>query len=109
MDSQQISYHNTNAEEGIVLAISIKKAKGQETAIMKAFENNPNENLSPEDVFEMVYAGKENAPPITSVRRAITNLTSQGKLIKTHIMKSGMYNKQIFTWRLKFNDNLFDL
>ena len=38
--------------------------------------------------------------PITSIRRAITDLTNAGKLTKTDTMKLGRYGKHVHTWKL---------
>lgn len=39
--------------------------------------------------------------PITSVRRAITNLTKSGKLEKMGEMKMGLYGKPEHKWKIK--------
>ena len=39
--------------------------------------------------------------PITSIRRAMTCLTIEGKLIKTEHMGMGMYGKKEYYYRLK--------
>jgi DNA-binding transcriptional regulator PaaX len=36
--------------------------------------------------------------PLTSVRRALTNLSKQGKLIKTDEKKKGIYGRDEFIW-----------
>lgn len=38
--------------------------------------------------------------PLTSIRRAITNLTSQGKLVKTDVKVKGSYGRMEYVWRL---------
>jgi hypothetical protein len=39
--------------------------------------------------------------PITSIRRALTNLTNEGKIIKTGVKTVGLYNKKEHLWRLR--------
>ena len=39
--------------------------------------------------------------PITSVRRALTNLTNEDKIIKTDVKVVGLYGKKEHLWRLK--------
>lgn len=38
--------------------------------------------------------------PLTSVRRAITNLTDMGLLVKTNVKREGIFGKPCHTWRL---------
>ena len=49
----------------------------------------------------MVYYAFLKAWPITSVRRAITNLTTAGELVKTNNTVTGMYGKPEHLWSLK--------
>ena len=89
-------YFNTNNERGEVLTQSVSRATKQEDVIMDFFRLRPGRRFSPEDV----QAWCLSTSPLTSVRRAITNLTDQGKLIKTNQMKKGMYGKNVHTWEL---------
>ena len=52
--------------------------------------------FSPFDVLDLT----ELNAPITSIRRALTDLTSKGKLVKSSIMKMGPYGKQVHCWKL---------
>jgi hypothetical protein len=89
-------YYNTNDETGDALKSSRRKAGTQEEIILHFFTNNPNLQLSPFDIQNILGL---NAP-ITSIRRAITNLATNGDLRKTKLMKIGPYGKQVHTWRL---------
>ena len=89
-------YYNTNDEAGNTLRSSRNKTKTQEEIILEFFTNNPNLQLSP---FEISDTLELNAP-ITSIRRAMTNLTLEGKLKKTNVMVVGPYGKHVHTWRL---------
>ena len=89
-------YYNTNDETGDTLKSSRSKAITQEEIILEFFTNNPNLQLSP---FEISDTLELNAP-ITSIRRAMTNLTLEGKLKKTNAMVVGPYGKNVHTWRL---------
>ena len=90
-------YYNTNDESGTQLTNSRRTALTQEEIILEFFQNNPNLNLSPFDIYESCT---DINAPITSIRRAITDLTLQGKLIKTNTMVLGPYRKNVHTWRL---------
>jgi len=92
------SYHNTNKETGNNLIKSNTKANRQEMVILNYFKNNANSRFSPEDIISQVDFGK--SVPITSVRRAITNLCNEGHLNKTSVMKKGNYGKQVHTWEI---------
>lgn len=92
-------YHNTKKESGKKLITSKTRANKQELKVLKFFEANNNSNTySPEDILDQVDFGRN--VPITSVRRAITNLTSAGYLRKTSLKKKGKFGKQIHTWQI---------
>lgn len=93
-------YYNTNNESGEVLLNSIKNSKKQEDAIMVIF-NYYKTNLSPDEIQGILVDRSEKTYPITSIRRAITNLTKNGKLKKTTQMKKGAWGKLTHTWKLK--------
>lgn len=92
-----MTYFNTNKESGTTLAKSEAKAKTQEGAVYRFFETNPTVSATPSHVQNLVLA----TCPLTSVRRALTNLTNAGKLIKTPVMADGSFGKKVHTWRLK--------
>ena len=92
-------YYNTNNETGETLQSSRNTATNQENMILAIFETYPNEGLTPFDIEDFAHDQEVNWP-ITSIRRAITNLTNNGKLTKTDIKKMGKYGKNVYTWRL---------
>ncbi len=88
-------YHNTNHESGAVLECSQAKAKTQESRILDHFRKGG--EYTPDQVWHKLF---RNGTPLTSVRRAITNLTADGYLEKTERQQPGMYGKMTYTWRL---------
>jgi hypothetical protein len=90
------SYHNTNNLAGEELLKADRAAKGQEADILRFFSARPGQFLTPEDAS----AALSSRTPLTSVRRAITNLTDKGLLIKTERMRLGKYGKPIHFWSL---------
>ena len=88
------SYHNTNGEASPVLERSERKASRQEDVILQLFKRGG--EYTPDEVWQKLYAG--TMVPITSVRRAITNLTNLGQLEKTDKQRVGMYGKQVYVW-----------
>ena len=92
------SYYNTNGEKGPDLAKSEEKAQTQEDILMGIFKNK--RDLSASQAFKLFPNGNT---PITSIRRAITNLTNQGKLIKTQDLRPGLYGKDEHVYKVNKN------
>ena len=95
-----MTFYNTIGETPEELAVSIAKAKSQEAKIIKCLEfyesKYPNLRFGPSMVLSMTGL----KCPLTSIRRAMTNLSNEGKLIKTHVKMEGMYGKQEHLWCL---------
>lgn len=94
-----MSYFNTTNESGTTLKNNVAKAKSQEEEIF-AFFNSNNDWC----VRELLNWHPISKYPITSVRRALTNLTKQGKLIKTNEKRIGMYGRSEYVWKLNENN-----
>lgn len=71
-------------------------AKNQEQLVLEYFQRNSGLAFTPETVQLAVLP----QAPITSVRRAITNLTNAGELEKVG-SDEGRYGRPVGTWRLK--------
>ena len=82
-------YYNTNKETGNTLKNSISKSNTQEDIVLDIF--NKHKKLSASQVWK-IY--NNQLTPITSIRRAITNLCSRGTLIKTNETALGVYGKK---------------
>lgn len=91
-------YYNTNKERGLQLLSSKEQAKYQEGLIFRFFFMRPKHHYTPFQVKRHIF--ELRSTPITSVRRAITNLTKRGLLIKTDVMAIGDYGKPNHTWIL---------
>lgn len=104
------TYYNTNNEVGTTLLTSNKKAKKQEDVILDFFKRNKGQAYTPYEVLVFCYPKHPHFEgfevPLTSIRRAITNLTSEGVLEKTGLMKECQYGKFVHTW--KFIDNEYE-
>ena len=100
-----MSYHNTTNESGTTLKNNVAKAKSQEEEILEFFKyvNYFNEFNSTPSELQMLNL-KLKKYPITSIRRALTNLTKQGKLIKTDEKRIGMYGRSEYVWKLNENN-----
>jgi hypothetical protein len=93
-------FYNTINETGEKLAESKLKVASQEEQILRYFYDHPNINATPSEVGEYFTTYLFNWP-ITSIRRAMTNLTNKGKLEKTDRQVEGPYGHKEFLWKLK--------
>ena len=94
-------YYNTNDESGSTLKASRIKTDNQNVLVLGVFKAFPEENLMPEEVSDYIERTFEKTYPITSIRRAITDLTSEGKIKKTDVRKLGKWGKRVHTWKLE--------
>ena len=92
-------YYNTLNESDIVFKESKDKAKKQKDQIFAIFRHTLRP-MTPTEIWEN-FGFKNNNTPITSIRRAITNLESEGLLEKTDIKKPGIYGKANYCWIYK--------
>lgn len=84
--------------EGEELEKAKRKNNAQERKVLKFFEDNPDSYYAPHQIKEMVLPESL----ITSVRRAITNLTKRNEfLIKSDQMIDGPNGKPVHTWTLR--------
>lgn len=90
------SYHNTTESLGQELDKYEAKAKNQDEKILQ-FMKTGGRPITPSAAWNWIFKG---AVPLTSVRRAITNLTNDGHLVKTEAQVKGPYGRNEFVWRL---------
>jgi hypothetical protein len=93
-----MSYYNTNNETGSTLKISWDKTSKQKKLIYSIFADGS--VFAPHQVEEILKSRYDVSYPLTSVRRAITDLTAENFLVKTDLMVNGNYGKKVHTWRL---------
>lgn len=98
------SYYNTTDLEGERLQKRIEQAESQEEMISELFEMHPDKKFTPYDVWKIVFS--KNVP-ITSVRRAMTNLTDEEVLVKTGEQREGPYGQPNYCWQLSKQPTLF--
>jgi len=92
-------YYNTNSLSGEDLLDADNTAMKQEDRIFEFFKANNDLLMTPSEVGKELF--RYTGVPLTSVRRAMSNLTKQGKLIKTEETKDGLYGKPEYCWELK--------
>jgi len=82
------TYFNTTNLVGNDLRSAIDKTKSQSVIILQIFKHK--KRLTASELWGF-YSAIKGHTPITSCRRAITNLKNDGKLAKTIDSKIGMY------------------
>jgi hypothetical protein len=92
------SFYNTNKTTGTALKEARSKAKTQEERIYEFFREHKDKVFTPMEVQDKVFG---NTAPITSIRRAISNLTEVGKLDKTDKTRLGYYGKNNYCWKFR--------
>ena len=97
-----MTFYNTIGENLDELSNSIAICKTQEAKILKCFHYYET-SLSPSMVLNMTKL----RCPITSIRRAMTNLSNEGKLVKTDKKVKGLYGKQEHLWSLPKEPEIF--
>lgn len=93
------SYFNTTNARGAELARYETKARYQEERVANLFKKHAPFPLSPSRVHRAL--GGEAFGPLTSARRAITNLERAGVLEKLDRRMRGPYGRAEHLWRLK--------
>jgi len=84
---RELDFHNSIPIEGEELSEAKKKARTKQAIILEIFRRNPDLWFTPYDVQDSTGNDPDNPPDdewqlITSIRRAITNLTHAGFLEK---------------------------
>ena len=93
-----MTYYNTTHIRGQALIKYKAKACDQEAMIYEFFSMNPSIKITPEDISN--YHPEFDHTPITSIRRAFTNLKNLNLIFKTDNQVDGMYWRPIYTWQL---------
>lgn len=93
------TYYNTTGLTGPALKEAVTAAKSLEEAIMEVFKNT-RRGYSPWQMHGLMIKAKRNIP-VTSVRRAMTNLTrGSNDLFMTDQMIPGEYTRPEHVWIL---------
>ena len=95
--AEETSFYNTTRESGDRLVCYEAVALSQEELVLQFFQQHPDELLKPSQIHSRVFTP---SVPLTSVRRAITNLTKCGILEKTEWKGMGTFGRPVYCWRL---------
>ena len=91
------SFYNTTHAAGGDLQDYEATASGQERDVLHIFQIHPTAGIMPSTIHRLLAT----KAPLTSTRRAITNLTSHGVLEKTNKQRPGPYGRPEHCWRLR--------
>lgn len=90
-------YHNTTNADAGQLQLFEEKIASQDEKIFQWFKRNPFAEVTP---FRLQKIMRLDRVPITSIRRALCNLTERGLLEKTK-QEIEIYGVKNFCWKLK--------
>jgi len=99
-DGNSPVFHNTTNLTGSELKTAKQKALSQNKLILQFFKRNKRSVFTPCQIHRYLFENKK--VPITSVRRAISDLTEGKKLIRLDKKKIGAYGRLVYVW--KFNE-----
>lgn len=88
------SFHNTTESTGAELARFERQAQNQEQVIARLFRARSQSAMTPSQVWGLL----DTRAPLTSIRRAMTNLANAGVLVKTPAQVLGPYGKPEHRW-----------
>ena len=92
------SFFNTTRESNPKLAEYRAKARTQDDEVM-AIVVRLGGTASPSEVWNSI--DPKGRCPITSVRRAMTNLTNAGRLVKTETKVMGLFGRNEYQWKVE--------
>ena len=96
-------YYNTTNEKGDKLISNLKKAKNQKEIVLSKFQLNWNKEFTPETMEHELKSENlinENTP-LTSIRRAFSDLKKEGYITKTDQKHIGHFGRMTYLWKLK--------
>ena len=90
-------FYNTQRLVGEAKARAQQRASGQELAVLRAYEDIWPAGATPSTIHERM----QTAAPLTSIRRAVSNLTKRGLLRKTRRQRIGPFGALEHVWEAK--------
>ena len=91
-----MSYYNTTSETGEQLSLYKNKAGKQYDRVIDYFITHRGLNFTPSQVHTAIGGSS----PLTSTRRALSDLTADGRLFKTSDQVRGPYGRAEHQWQL---------
>lgn len=97
------SFFNTISLRGKKLVEAQRNAKAQQEKVYLIFLQNKRKGMTPFDV-NTEYSKLYPKVPITSIRRAMTQLTKDKHLVMTEKKRNGLYDTPNHLWELNLNN-----
>lgn len=102
MKRNMFSHHDTTNEKGATLDLYEEKAVDQESVVLEFMRLHPGIGYTPFEILEKCFFWPHK-PPITSVRRAITNLEHKHRdqpfgVRKSTIKRKGEFGRDNYVW-----------
>jgi hypothetical protein len=98
-EQMKLDFFNTTNESGQLLRDSLEKSQKQGERVLHIFRMYDCRAMTPATVHA-VYENIYSKTPITSIRRAMTDLTTKGYLIKTNEKALGCFGANNYKWRM---------
>jgi hypothetical protein len=92
-----MTFFNTTREKGRRLLGYRVRAASQQDQILHFFLDHPGVGYTPSAIHHRLFGP---STPLTSIRRAISNLTQERKLVKTGRKVQGVYGRPEHQWKL---------
>lgn len=92
-------FYNTTNESGEQLELFTQKAMKQEDKVMLLFKEKY--ALTAYECYQLYLLKYEVNTPLTSIRRAITNLACKGKLDMMASKRTGGYGRDNYIYQLR--------
>lgn len=93
-----VAFHNSIGLTGPELVAANVGASSQDAAVLDVFRR-AGRPLTPSDVWRLT-SDAGHLWPLTSIRRAITNLTNDDLLVKLDLQRTGIYGRPEGLWQL---------
>lgn len=92
-----MTYYNTTSEKGRQLALYEAQTISQSKRIALYFKKYADRAFTASQIRTDVF-GANTVTPLTSVRRALTDLAHMGILTKTNFKRPGVYGRMETLW-----------
>lgn len=96
-----MSYYNTTHLSGGDLKEAEETNKALEKTISEIFMFRPHVTFSPSQMWKLITEFGNEKELLTNVRRAFSDLTKKGILVKTQYKVPGLYKRPEHIWRLR--------
>lgn len=94
-----IDFYNTTNISGDELKVACKRAASQQALVLDFFQQHPDGMYTASQVYVMLEM-KAKGVPLTSVRRAMSNLKIMGKLLRTSEKRKGFFGADNYKYML---------